>query len=126
MTAITARHTIVEYDGKKIEGEFIFGGVTNSTSVAGLVKLDPGRVDLADGMFEIILVKQPIVLADFLDILSTLTIRTYDGDNVQMLHASNVKFTFKEEVAWTVDGESGGTHKKVEIKNCHKAIEIVM
>jgi len=126
MTAIKAQRTIVEYDGKRIEGDFIFGGVTNSTSVAGLVKIDPERVDLADGLFEIILVKQPIVPADFLDILSSLAVQSYDGDNVQMLHASNVKFTFEEEVAWTVDGESGGLHKEVEIKNCHKAIEIVV
>ena len=126
VTAIKPQQTIIEYDGNVIEGEFIFGGVTNSTSVARLVKLDPRRVDLADGMFEIILVRQPIILTDFLDIMSSLTVQTYDGDNVQMLHAANVKFTFKEEVAWTVDGEDGGKHKKVEITNCHKAIEIVM
>jgi YegS/Rv2252/BmrU family lipid kinase len=126
MAMIKPRHTIIEYDGKTIEGDFIFGGVTNSTSVAGLVKLNPKHVDLADGMFEIILVKQPIVLADFLDIMSSLTVQTYDGDNVQMLHASNVRFIFWEEVAWTIDGEDGGKHKKVEITNCHKAIEIVM
>jgi len=126
VTTIKPRKTIIEYDGKVIEGEFIFGGVTNSTSVAGLIKLDPERVNLADGMFEVILVKQPVILTDFLDIMSSLTVRTYDGDNVQMLHASNVKFTFTEEVAWTVDGEDGGKHKKVEITNCHKAIEIVM
>jgi len=126
MAAIKPQHTVIEYDGKTIEGYYIFGGVINSTSVAGLVKIDPGRVDLADGMFEIILVRQPVLPADFLDILSSLTVRTYDGDNVQMLHASEVVFKFREAVAWTVDGEDGGTHKKVEITNCHKAIEIVV
>ena len=126
VAAIKPRHTIVEYDGKIIEGDFIFGGVTNSTSVAGFIKLNAGRVNLADGEFEIILVKQPVVLTDFLDIISSLTVQTYDGDNVHMLHASSVKFTFEEEVAWTVDGENGGRHKNVEITNCHKAIEIVM
>jgi YegS/Rv2252/BmrU family lipid kinase len=126
VAAIKPQHTIVEYDGKRIEGDFIFGGVTNSTSVAGLVKLSPNKVDLADGLFEVILVKQPVLLTDFLDILTSLTALTYDGDNVQMLHASNVKFTFKEKVAWTVDGENGGKHKYADITNCHKAIEIVI
>jgi len=123
---IKPQHTIVEYDGKVIEGDFVFGGVTNSTSVAGFVKLSPERVDLADGMFEIVLVKKPVLLTDFLDILTSLTTLTYDGDIFRMLHASNVKFTFTEEVAWTVDGEDGGKHKTVEITNCHKAIEIVI
>jgi len=43
-----------------------------------------------------------------------------------MLHASNVRFIFEDEVAWTVDGEDGGKHKKVEITNCPKAVEIVV
>jgi YegS/Rv2252/BmrU family lipid kinase len=126
MTAIKAQRTVVEYDGNVIEGDFIFGGVANSTSVAGLVKLDPERVDLADGLFEVILVKQPIVTADLLDILSGLVTQSYDGDNVQFLHASNVKFSFNEYVPWTVDGEDGGLHKEVEISNCHKAISIIV
>ena len=124
--AIKPRYTIVEYDGKTIEGEFIFGAVTNSTSVGGFIKLDPDRIDLADGKFEVILVKQPVVPADFMDIMSSLTLQTYDGDNFQMLHASKVRFIFEDEVAWAVDGEDGGKHKKVEITNCHKAVEIVV
>ncbi|MDR2569990.1 MAG: YegS/Rv2252/BmrU family lipid kinase [Oscillospiraceae bacterium] len=126
VAAIKPRHTVIEYDGKTTEGEFIFGAVTNSTSVAGFIKIAPGHVDLADGLFEIILVKQPIVLADFMDIMSGLAVQKYDGDNVQILHASSVRFYFEEEVAWTIDGEDGGKHKKVEITNYHKAIEIVM
>jgi len=126
VAAIKPRRTIVEYDGNTIEGDFIFGAVTNSTSMAGVIKLNPNRVDLSDGEFEIILVKQPLVIADFFDILQSLTLQTYDGDNVNMLHASNVRFIFEEEVAWTVDGEDGGMHKKVTVKNCHKAVEIVV
>jgi YegS/Rv2252/BmrU family lipid kinase len=126
VAATKVRHTVVEYDGNVIEGDFIFGGVTNSTSVAGFVKLDPERVDLADGMFEVILVKQPIILADFLDILAGMAMQTYDGDNVQLFHASKVKFTFDDEVAWTVDGEDGGLHREVEITNCPRAISIIV
>jgi len=126
MAALKARRTIVEFDGGTIEGDFIFGAVANSTSVAGLVKLDPKRVDLADGLFEIILVKQPIVPADFLDIMTSLAGQDYDGDNMLMLHASNAKFTFAEDVAWTVDGEDGGLHREVKIENCNKAISIIV
>jgi diacylglycerol kinase family enzyme len=58
--------------------------------------------------------------------MSSLTVKTYDGDNFKMLHASKVNFFFEEEVAWAVDGEDGGKHKAVEIENCHKAVEIVV
>jgi len=126
VSAIKARHTVVEFDGQTIEGDFIFGGVMNSTSVAGIMKLDPKLVDLADGLFEIILVKQPVDPVAFFDILASLATQSYDGDNVLMYHASNVKFTFQESVAWTVDGEDGGSHSEVEMKNCHKAISIIV
>jgi len=126
MATIKPRRAIVEYDGNTIEGDFIFGGVTNSTSVGGFIKLNPKRVDLSDGEFEVILVKQPIVLTDFMDIMSSLTVQTYDGDSFQMLHASKVRFIFENKVAWTIDGEDGGKHNTVEINNCHKAVEIVM
>ena len=124
--AIKPHHTIIEYDGQTTEGDFIFGGVANSTSVAGFVRLAADQVDLADGMFEIMLIRQPVTLADFMDIMSGVTAQTYDGDNVQMLHASNVRFSFDEEVAWTVDGENGGMHRQTVVSNCNKAINIIV
>jgi len=126
MAAIKAYHTVVEYDDNIIEGDFVFGGVANSTSIAGLVKLDPDSVDLSDGLFEVILVRQPLTMAAFFDIMAGIATRTYDGDNVQMLHASKVRFSFLEEVAWTVDGENGGLHMEAEISNCQKAISIIV
>jgi YegS/Rv2252/BmrU family lipid kinase len=126
VAAIVPRRTVVRYDDSVIEGEFIFGGVVNSTSVAGLVKLNPSRVDLADGEFEVVLVRQPVVLADYAEILTSLVMQTYEGDNFLMLHASTVSFTFEEEVAWTVDGEDGGKHRDVDTKIKNHAIEIVL
>ena len=124
--SIKTRRTVIDYDGGSIKGDYIFGGVLNSTSVAGLVKLNPKHVDLADGMFEVILVKQPIGLANLLDTLRRILTNNYDGDNVSMLHTSKARFTFGEDVEWTVDGEDGGLHKSVEISNCREAIKILV
>ena len=126
VAAIKPTHTVVEYDGGVIEGDFVFGGVANSTCVAGLMKFDDKDVDLADGLFEVILVKQPVGLADFLDILTSIATQSYNGDNIQLVHSSKVAFTFTEPVAWTVDGENGGLHESVEITNCRKAISIIV
>jgi len=126
MFTIKAVHTIVEYDGNLIEDDFIFGGVVNSTSVAGLVRLDPKEVDLADGLFELILVKRPISLLELLETLTSIVTHNFHSENVQLLHAAHVKFTFEEDTAWTVDGEDGGKHKTVEINNCREAISIII
>ena len=124
--AIKPRKTIVEYDGNSISGDFVFGAVINSTSVAGFLKLDPNHVDLSDGMFEIVLVKHPVDPAAFLSLLTSLATQSYDGDNIKLLHASCIKFTFEEEVAWTVDGEDGGLHKEVGITNSYRAARIIV
>ena len=126
MTAIKPRRTIVEYDDGTVEGDYVFGAVVNSTSVAGLVKLDPERVDLSDGMFEIVLVRQPLNLVDFTAIVTSLSTRSYDGDNVIMLHSSRAKFTLDSEVSWVIDGEYGGDHQEIEIKNRREAIRIIV
>ena len=46
-------------DGEVFEGEYLFGAVCNSTSIAGLMKLSPDAVDLCDGQFELMLVPVP-------------------------------------------------------------------
>ncbi|MCL2046865.1 MAG: YegS/Rv2252/BmrU family lipid kinase [Oscillospiraceae bacterium] len=123
--SIKSRRVIFEYDAGIIEGDYIFGGVMNSKSIAGMVKIDSRHVDLADGMFEVILVKQPIDLPSLLDTLGNIITQTYNSENVLMLHTSRAKFSFEEDVPWTIDGEDGGLHKNVDIINYHEAINIM-
>jgi diacylglycerol kinase family enzyme len=112
-------------DDEVIEGDFVFGSVSNSLSVAGFVKIKPELVNLSDGKFEVLLVRQPLIPADFFNILGGILSQTYDGDSVLLYHSSTVKFIFDEEVAWTIDGEDGGSHKEIEIKNLHHAIQLI-
>ena len=125
LSALKPQHTIVEYDGGVIDDSFIFGAVTNSTSVAGVMRLDATDVDLSDGKFEVILIKNPMSIQEFFDILSSISSQSYDSENIRFLHTSRVKFTFDEPVAWTRDGENGGTHTQLEITNCPRAVVII-
>lgn len=125
LPTIKPRHTIVEYDDGVIEDSFIFGAVTNSTSVAGVMKLNSTDVDLSDGKFEVILIRYPLSFAELFEILTTITSQTYDSENVRLLHTSFVRFTFEEPVAWTRDGENGGEHRQLEITNCQRAVVVV-
>jgi YegS/Rv2252/BmrU family lipid kinase len=125
ISSITPKHAVVEYDDGVIEGDFLYGGVTNSTSVAGLVKLDPDSVGLGDGLFEVMLVKNPNSLSKLNRIFHNILTRKYDPDYVVFLHTKKVKFTFDEPVAWTRDGEDGGEHTVVEAVNSHEAVNII-
>ena len=116
----------VELDGKIAEGDYIFGGVTNSTSVAGLVKLDPDMVALDDGEFEVALVKYPATLADLNALVSQAVSRNYNGEMLTIQKAKRVRFTFAEPVPFTRDGEPGGVCTDVRIENLHAAVRLIV
>lgn len=126
MPTIRPRHTFIEYDGGTIEGDFIFGGVTNSTTIAGFVKLDRRDVDLGDGLFEVILVTNPVNATELTNTITSILNHTYDSENVQLVHTKRIKFTFDEEVVWTKDGENGGAFKELEITVCQHALRIIV
>ncbi|MBR2831827.1 MAG: YegS/Rv2252/BmrU family lipid kinase [Oscillospiraceae bacterium] len=126
VASIKPKHTVVEYDGGVLEDDYIFGSVTNSTSVAGMVKLDPSDVSLSDGEFEIILVKQPMNLVEFSDLVDNVTHQNFQSENLKLLHSKKVRFTFDEPVDWTRDGENGGRHRVIEIENRASAIQLIL
>lgn len=118
--------TRVEMDGEVVEGDYIFGGVTNSTSVAGLVKLDPDMVALDDGEFEVALVKYPATLADLIALVSQAVSKNFNGEMMSIRKAHTVRFTFADPVPFTRDGEPGGVHTDVKIENAHSAVRIIV
>ena len=115
----------VEFDGRVEEGDFIFGGVTNSTSVAGLVKLDQNLVSLDDGLFEISLVRFPENLADMNKLMGEVAARRDDGEMFSSHRSGSVRFTFEEEVPFTRDGEPGGSYTSITIQNRPSAIRLL-
>ncbi len=126
VSAIKPQHTIVEYDGGTIEGCFIFGGVTNATTLAGIVKLDSRDVDLGDGLFEVILVKNPVNATELGKIVASILNHTYQSENVLLLHTKTVAFHFDEDVCWTKDGENGGAYRDLVISNKRHGLKIML
>ena len=124
LTKLSSTHAIVEYDDGVMEDDFLFGAVTNSTSIAGLLKLDRDAVNLSDGLFEVLLIKTPQDLADLNQIVTALTTGNFNVRNVRFLKSREVRIMFTEPVAWTRDGEDGGKHRDVMIVNRHPGVEI--
>jgi len=123
---ITPYRTRVEYDGGVIEEDLVFGGVTNATSVAGLVKLDASAVELGDGLFEVLLVKQPANLIQMSEIFNGLKNMQYSSQSVTVLHCKSVRFSFDAPVAWTRDGESGGRYRDIRFVNHQGAVRMLV
>lgn len=126
ITKITGNHAIIEYDGGVIEDDFIFGAISNSTSVAGLFKLDSREVNLSDGMFEILLIRKPKTLDDLNQILTEILLMNFSNENVFFLKSREVRIMFSSPTSFTRDGEDGGSHRDVYITNCHPGVNIIV
>lgn len=123
---IKTYHMRVEYDGNEIEGDFLLGMITNSTSVGGFKNMTGKDVKLDDGMFEVTLIHKPKNIIELNTIIASLTNLKDETDLIDSFRADSVKFYSEEEIPWTLDGEFGGDHKEVQIKDHCKAVDIMI
>ena len=114
----------IEADGEVFEGEFIFGGICNSTSLGGLVKLNPKLVKMDDGKFELLLLRMPKTAADLTNLIASLTKMEYNEPNVIFRHVEHVVVTTEDDLPWSLDGEHAASEPRVEIDCIHHAFEI--
>jgi len=111
-------------DGIKMEGDFIFGAVTNTTSVAGIVKIKSSIVDLQDGLFEVILVRNPKNPMDLNKIIGGITNSNFDNDMFSFFKAKDIEFRFSKKIYWALDGEKADGGRVVNIHNLSNALTI--
>lgn len=109
---------------RAIEGDFIFGMITNSLSVGGFKKITGDNVKLDDGVFEVTLIKRPGNPVELNTIMAAMVNRNIDTDLMECFTASELQIESAEDIAWTLDGEFGGRHSRVEIRNYKQALEI--
>lgn len=114
----------VSYEDKIIVDDFIFGMITNSVSVGGFKNITGKNVKLDDGVFEVTLIKRPKNPVELNNIMLSLLNRDIDTKSMYCFRTAELTIEAADPVAWTLDGENGGSHKSVRIKNLQQAVEI--
>lgn len=128
LTNIRAKRMRIEYGDTVLDDEFIFGMVTNSSSVAGLLSFNDFLLD--DGQFEVTLIKKPANIIQLQRILhSLLNIKEdIDRDYIKFFRTDEITFTSlsDEPITWTLDGEYGGDDTVNKIVNNRKAVSFIV
>ena len=114
----------IKTDDYYIEEEYIFGAVSNSTSLGGLVKLDKKNVKVNDGYFELLLIKKPDNFWALTDTVTRLYNKKYCFEKILFRHANNLTLESESPINWTLDGEFAGSFRNVNIKVCGESIKI--
>ena len=124
LPALQNYHVKVECENHTIEDEFIFGMVTNATTVGGFKGIVAHDVGLDDGLFEVFLVKAPNNPIEIQMILNELLISPEESRFIIRFKTPYVRFTADREMPWTLDGEFGGAPHVAEITNWRQALNI--
>ena len=126
LTSIKPQHLKIEANGMPSEDDYIFGAISNSTSLAGILTLDPQYVDMNDGLFELLLVRSPKNPIELAEIVYMLTTQNYESNKITFVNADSFTIYADENMDWSLDGEYQEGCERIEIENLHNAIDIVV
>ncbi len=114
-------------NGETYEADYLYGAISNATSIGGILTMDPTQVDLNDGLFEVTLIRNPKDLFELSEIVYALTTRQYgDTPLIDFFTASELTITTEEEVPWTLDGEFEKSAPEIVVRNVHSAISLML
>ncbi len=114
---IQPRHVRLEVDGQVLEGDYLFGAVSNSLKVGGILALNPERVDMSDGRLELLLVKMPRNPVELSECIRALVEQKYDSECITFLSGKEFTVSAPPDMEWSLDGEwgPGGEWAKIHI-----------
>ena len=125
LSQIKNEHVRMEIDGQVVEDDFLFGAISNSTSVGGILTLSPDVVDLADGQMEILLVRAARNLTEITECIQAVQSQKYNCSMNTFQSARKVRVFANPFMPWTLDGEREEGHEMVDVENLHHAIRII-
>lgn len=110
-------------DGIALSGNWFYGMITNSRQVGGLKNITGPDVVMDDGLFEVTLVRATKNPVEFVEVLLAIQNGTHNRF-IERFKTRELRITSEEPIAWTLDGEPGGSYTQVTIDNLQKAVQI--
>ena len=125
LSQIRKEHIKMIIDGEEVEDDFLFGAICNSTSVGGILTLDPEVVDLQDNKLEILLVRAPKNLAEIHECIVALNTQKYNCAMLTFRSATHIRIFADPDMPWTLDGEREEGHSEVVVTPQHLAYRLM-
>ncbi|NCB04387.1 MAG: diacylglycerol kinase family lipid kinase [Clostridia bacterium] len=126
LPTLRSYHLRIETPSACVEDDYIFGMISNSTSVGGFKLNGKHHVSMHDGLLELVLVKNPDNILALNDIINSIVTQNFNSEYVHFLRTSRVSVTSSDVVAWTLDGEFGGAPQSISIEACREALRVIV
>ena len=125
--SIKPEHLVIQTEYARIEGDYLFGAICNSTSVAGILTLSEKIVDLSDGKFEVLLIKAPKNIIELNQIATALATQNFSNSSaINFFSAGNMEITANPDMSWTLDGEYQEGCENIKVQNLHSVIKVLV
>ena len=125
LSQIRKNQVRLELDGEVLEDDYIFGAICNSTSVGGILTLDPNQVDMSDGLFEVLLVRAPRDLLEITECITAVQKQQYNCRMMTFRSAKEIKITTSADIPWTLDGKMAPGIDEITATNLRHAITLI-
>ena len=125
LSQLRRQHVRLELDGEVLEDDYLFGAICNSTSLGGILTLDPKWVDMGDGLFEVLLIRMPKDLMELHECIQAIQKQTYNCGMLTFRSARQVLVQAPQSMNWTLDGEREPGHTQVLVENIHRAFRLI-
>lgn len=119
-------HLRFKSEEREIEGDFLFGAITNSLSVGGIVKFDETLVNLNDGFFEVLLIRNPDNILKLQPLIDGILRREFNKEGIEFFHTKSITVSGGADVSWTLDGEYSKGEDELTISNIHNGIRLIV
>lgn len=119
-------HLKIETEIKTVEGDFLFGAISNSLSVGGVLKLDENTVGLNDGFFEVVLIRKPDTLADLQKIVDGILKKDFTKRGIEFMKAAKITVYSDKKLDWTLDGEHARGERETTITNLQNRLRFIV
>lgn len=119
-------HLKFTYEGGTVEGDYLFGAISNSLSVGGIVKYKKTTVELNDGEFEVLLIKKPDNILKLQPIIDGILRADFTREGMEFFRAKSIKIEAENPVSWTLDGEFAEGEPEIFVENLHNAITFIL
>lgn len=109
----------IKYDDGEIDEEVSLCLIMNSTTIGGVLSTQRlMTVDLADGLFEMLVFRQPTNPFELQQALTDIMMGKTECEGYTIVRSSRFEITSREIIKWTLDGEYGGgtLHSVIEVK----------
>ena len=126
LSDIKPHHLRLQTEDRVFEGDYIFGAFCNSTSLGGLLKLNPLAVDMNDGKLEVLLVEAPKTARNLARVATALLRQDYaDCPHITFFSADRVTVDAPADMPWSLDGEYEAGSAHITVRNLRSAISLM-